>query len=198
MDRKAGWPENRLCPKTTITFTYSQLRLPRRIGRTALAFISTRGYIARESIDTGTMPETRNTLVAQLVEYLRAEGVEIRGATGIEGMESPPLITNDGFGTSRPRRPDVIGFDPGKRRIVFGLVVPDRESLDSEDALEAYNVFLDHNAGAGERASALYVILPQELLNEFTSLVTHYIHREYWHRVVGVAATAGSPPAKRE
>lgn len=139
-----------------------------------------------------TMPGTQNTLVGQLVEYLRGEGVEIKGARGIDGMEVPPLVTNDGFGSSRPRRPDVIGFDPGKRRIVFGLVVPDREHLDSEDALEAYNVFLDHNAGAGDRASALYVILPQELLNEFTSLVTHYIHREYWHRVVGVAATAGS------
>ena len=144
------------------------------------------------------MPEPQNTLVGQLVAYLRAEGVEVKGARGIEGMEPPPLIINDGYGSSHPRRPDVIGFDPEKRRIVFWIVVPDRESLDSEDALEAYNVLLDHNAGAGERASALYVILPQELLNEFTSLVTHYIHREYWHRVVGVAATGGSPTPRRE
>jgi hypothetical protein len=139
------------------------------------------------------MRATENTLVHQLVAYLIEEGVEIRGARGIEGMELPPAVANDGFGSLRSHRADVIGFDPVKRRIVFGLVRPDRESLDSEDALEEYNVFLDHNAGGGERASALYVILPQDLLNEFTSIVTHYVHREYWHRVVAVGATAGSP-----
>jgi hypothetical protein len=140
------------------------------------------------------MQETENTLVHQLVAYLKDEGVQIKGARGIEGMDPPPPVTNDGFGSSRPRRADVIGFDPVKRRVVFGLVRPDRGSLDSEDALEEYNVFLDHNSGAGERASALYVILPQDLLNEFTSIVTHYIHRDYWHRVVAIGATAGNPP----
>ena len=137
------------------------------------------------------MPETENSLRHQLVKYLRAEGIEIKGARGIEGMDQPPSVVNDGFGSSRPRRADVIGFDPKNRRVVFGLVRPDRGSLDSEDALEEYNVFLDHNAGHGEQASAVYVILPQELLNEFTSIVTHYIHREYWHRLVAVGATAG-------
>ena len=138
------------------------------------------------------MQDKENKLLRQLVEYLRKEGVEIKGARGFEGLDLPPPIANDGFGSMRPQRADVIGFDPEKRRIVFGLVRLDRMSLDSEDALEQYNVFLDHNAGDRERASALYVILPQDLMNEFTSIVTHYIHREYWHRVFAVGATAGS------
>jgi hypothetical protein len=140
------------------------------------------------------MPPSEGSLVRQLVAYLREEGVEIKGARGIEGLDLPPPIVNDGFGSMRPRRADVIGFDPEKHRVVFGVVRPDRESLDSEDALEEYNVFLDHNASGGDRASALYVILPQELLNEFTSIMTHYVHREYWHRVVAVGATAATPP----
>jgi len=138
------------------------------------------------------MQELKDRLLHELIAYLREEGVEIKGARGIEGMELPPPIANDGFGSSHPRRADVIGFDTQRRRVVFGLVRPDRKSLDSEEALEEYNVFLDHNAGAGEKASALYVILPRDLLNEFTSLVTHYIHREYWHRLVAVGSTAGS------
>ncbi|HTY57923.1 MAG TPA: hypothetical protein VMF59_03860 [Bacteroidota bacterium] len=143
------------------------------------------------------MAETEHTLVSQLLAYLKAEGMEIKGARGISGMEVPPAVANDGYGTARPRRPDVIGFDPGKRRIVFGIVRPDRESLDSEDALEEYNVFLDHNAGAGDQASVLYVIMPEELLAEFTSLVTHYIHREYWHRLIPVGATGASQREQR-
>jgi len=138
------------------------------------------------------MQELKDRLLHELIAYLKEEGVEIKGARGIEGMELPPPIANDGFGSSHPRRADVIGFDTQRRRVVFGLVRPDRKSLDSEEALEEYNVFLDHNAGAGEKASALYVILPRDLLNEFTSLVTHYIHREYWHRLVAVGSTAGS------
>ena len=140
------------------------------------------------------MEPSENTLTEQLLAYLKSEGVEIKGARGIDGMDPPPPIANDGYGSMRPRTADVIGFDPAKRRLVFGLVRPDRGSLDSEESLEEYNVFLDHNAGAGAQSSVLYVIVPQDLLQEFTSIVTHYIHREYWHRVVGVGATAGSPP----
>ena len=138
------------------------------------------------------MHETENRLVHELIAFLREEGVEIKGARGVEGLRAPPPIANDGYGSARPRRADVVGFDPQKRRVVFGLVRPDRRSLDSEEALEEYNVFMDHNAGNGERASVLYVILPQDLLNEFTSIVTHYLHREYWHRVVAVGSTGAS------
>ncbi|HEX7571953.1 MAG TPA: hypothetical protein VF514_02590 [Bacteroidota bacterium] len=161
-------------------------------GKVPLAFDFTRGYIAAELMNARPMEETENRLVHELVAYLREEGVEVKGARGIEGMNPPPSIANDGYGSARPRRADVVGFDPQKRRVVFGLVRPGRKSLDSEDALEEYNVFLDHNSGAGERASALYVIMPQDLLNEFTSIVTHYLHREYWHRVVAVGSTGGS------
>ena len=139
-----------------------------------------------------TQPNTG--LIGNLISCLQQEGIEIKGARGVEDYDDPPAISNDGFGSARPRRPDVIGFDPARRRIVFGVVRPDRPSLDSEDALEEYNVFLDHNARGGPQSSVLYVIMPQELIAEFMSLVTHYIHREYWHRIVPVGATAANPP----
>ena len=34
--------------------------------------------------------------------------------------------------------------------------------------------------------SAVYVIFPEPLLPEFTGILTHEIHREYWHRIVPV------------
>jgi hypothetical protein len=129
-----------------------------------------------------------DTLVAELVQYFVQEGFVVHGARGVEGYDTPPVVRNDGFGSARPCCPDVVGHDGLHRRIVFGLVRPDRQSLDSEESLEQYNVLLDHNAGLGEQASVLYVLIPQGLLEEFTSIITHYVHREYWHRVIPVAS----------
>jgi len=131
---------------------------------------------------------SRDALVAELVRYFVQEGFVVHGALGVEGYDPPPTVRNDGFGSARPCRPDVVGLDSYSRRIVFGLVREDRGSLDSEQSLEEYNVFLDHNAGLREQASVLYVLLPASLLEEFTSLITHYVHREYWHRVIPVAS----------
>jgi hypothetical protein len=125
-------------------------------------------------------------LLTKLHATFQSAGFDIRGAHGIDGVPPSPLIPNDGFGSGKDRRPDLIGFDPEKRRIVFGLVREKREELDSEESLEDYNVFLDHNAGLGDRASAVYVIMPAELTADFSDIVSHYIHREYWGRIIGV------------
>jgi hypothetical protein len=130
-------------------------------------------------------PEGRSLLL-ELISYLENQGIEIKGVRSLDGWDPPPPITNDGYGSARPRRADVIGFDKIRQRVVFGLVRPDRMSLDSEEALEEYNVFLDHNSGSAGHASLLYVILPDNLASEFTSIITHYIHREYWHRIIMV------------
>lgn len=131
---------------------------------------------------------SRDALVAELVRYFQQEGITVHGAYGVAGYEPPMAIRNDGFGSARPCRPDVVGFDNEHRRVVFGLVRQDRASLDREESLEEYNVFLDHNAGLKAQASVLYVLLPSSLVEEFTSLITHYIHREYWHRVIPVSS----------
>jgi hypothetical protein len=130
----------------------------------------------------------KEALVSELVQYFLHEGFVVHGARWIDGYDVPAAVRNDGFGSARPCQPDVVGFDARQRRIVFGLVREDRHSLDNEQSLEEYNVLLDHNAGLKEQASALYVLLPPTLLEDFTSLITHYIHREYWHRVVPVAS----------
>ena len=141
---------------------------------------------------------SRDLLIQTLVDLLTGEGIEIKGARGIEGLEMPPEIANQGFGSARDKRPDVIGFDHSHRRIVFGLVRENRQSLDSEEALEEYNVFLDHNATLGERASFVYVMMPQDLVAEFTSIVTHYIHRDYWDRLIAVGSPlTGADPLRQ-
>jgi hypothetical protein len=130
-------------------------------------------------------------MVEELVRLFVARGYDVRGAAGIEGHDSPPPVRNEGFGSGKPHRPDVIGHDREAGRIVFGLVREKRTDLDTEESLEEYNVYLDHNAGLGQRASLLLVLMPPALIPEFTSILTHYIHRDYWHRVLPVASSVG-------
>jgi hypothetical protein len=133
--------------------------------------------------------DRRGEMVEELVRLFGSRGYEIHGAAGVEGRDVPPAVRNEGFGSGKPRRPDVIGHDREAGRIVFGLVRETRKDLDTEESLEEYNVFLDHNAGLGPRASLLLVLMPPPLIPEFTSILTHYIHRDYWHRVLPVAST---------
>jgi len=127
-------------------------------------------------------------LGGELVDLFVKEGFIVYGAKRLTGYKSPPRIHNDGFGHGESIQPDVIGLDKAHSRIVFGLVRPDKKSLDSEDSLTQYNVLLDHKASHAEHASLLYVVLPSSLVQEFNSVITHYIHREYWHRIMIVQA----------
>jgi len=135
------------------------------------------------------MESKARRLLLELISCFEGQAIEIKGVRALEGWEAPPLIANDGYGSARPHRADVIGFDDARKCVVFGLVRSDRASLDSEESLEEYNVFLDHNARSAEHASLLYVIMPEALLGEFASMITHYVHRDYWHRII----TVGSP-----
>jgi len=130
--------------------------------------------------------DIRQLMIRDLVEFMKAEGHTVHAAQGVEGYKIPSVVHNDGYGQARDRRPDVVGFDFRHKRILFGIARPDRRSIDTEEALEEYNVFLDHNAGLRDQASMLYVMVPEELVQEFTTMITHYIHRDYWHRVVTV------------
>ena len=130
----------------------------------------------------------KTDFVQELVDYFLAEGFFVHSARGVEGFKNPQPVVNNGFGKALPRRPDVVAFDKQTRRVIFGIVRTDSRSLASEDSLEEYNVFLDHNSAMKEQASVLYVMIPQRLVQEFMSMITHYIHRDYWHRIIPVTA----------
>jgi hypothetical protein len=156
-----------------------------------------------EALATEATDTHREEMLQHLVRMFIRQGFTVKGVRGLGGFDMPPAVRNRGFGSRRDRVPDVVGMDAENRRIVFGLVRGDRKSLDSEDALEEYNVFLDHNEGLITQASLLLVLVPAALLPEFTSMITHYIHREYWHRVIPVAyesgdEEAGTPGGRKE
>lgn len=128
----------------------------------------------------------RTKLVEELVDYFLSQQITVHRAKSVKGYDPPPAIHNDGFGDMRARVPDVVGVEKEKQRIVFGIVRETRSELDAEDSLTEYNVFLDHKHQAGDQASLLIVLLPPSLIADFTNILTHYIHRDYWHRVISV------------
>jgi hypothetical protein len=138
--------------------------------------------------------DARERMLQAFVEVYRKEGYQIHGVRGLTGYDPPPVVKNRGFGSGQARVPDIAGIDTGRKRIVFGVIRPDRKSLDTEEALEEYNVFLDHNEGLGDQASLLLVLMPGDLLPEFTAMITHYVHREYWHRILPVAFSPQREP----
>jgi hypothetical protein len=133
-------------------------------------------------------------LARQLVDVLLAEGYVVKQALGVTGYPQPQYFPNDSFGRMNPRRPAVVAFDPALNREVFGLVRTTKAELSSEDSLEEYHLFLDRNEDGGTAAAAVYVIFPEELLAEFTGILTHEIHREYWHRIVPVPSREPGRP----
>ena len=131
-------------------------------------------------------PELHRILVRDLFEFFQEERLEIHGVKGMPDYPAPPHIQNGGFNDSLPRQPEIVGLDTKAHRITFGIVREHAADLATEDALAEYNVFLDHNSHRGARASVLYVMIPANLLQEFTHIITHYIHREYWNRIIPV------------
>jgi hypothetical protein len=130
--------------------------------------------------------DIHSKLVTDLLEFFREEKLEIHGVKGVPDYPAPPYVKNEGFNDADPRQPDIVGLDTSAHRIAFGIVRGHAKDLAAEDSLAEYNIFLDHNAHLGPRASVLYVMIPGNLLHEFTHIITHYIHREYWNRIIPV------------
>ncbi|MEK6650465.1 MAG: hypothetical protein AABY75_05775, partial [Bacteroidota bacterium] len=61
--------------------------------------------------------------------------------------------------------------------------------IETDHALTQWNVFLDQVHPRTGAPTILYVILPSRQVPVFQALITHYIHRDYWHRIVVVSSS---------
>ena len=130
----------------------------------------------------------RGKLIHELVEYFKKEGFRILSAKNEIEYHPPSALPNDGYGDQENKPPDILAYDDVKKNFVIGIVKVPEDNLESEESLTEYNVFLDqHDTITGE-PHRLYIMLPSSRVHEMTALLTHYIHREYWHKVVIVAS----------
>ncbi len=132
--------------------------------------------------------DKRTQLVQELLEYFLKENFETMAARSVDGYVEPDAIHNDGFGDQEDKQPDVVAFDKSEKRFVLGIARTGNEDLESEGSLTEYNVFLDQVDEKYQKPYRLYIIAPSNRMSELTSLITHYIHREYWNRVTFVSS----------
>lgn len=129
-------------------------------------------------------------LVEELVEILKEKGFRILGADNVAGCPPSRPLPNDGYGDQEAKSPDVIAFDQKNRCFIIGEAKTGEGDLETDHALTQYNVFLDQfDARQGTRAT-FYMILPASKVPEFNSLITHYIHPDYWKHIVVVTSSA--------
>jgi len=127
-------------------------------------------------------------LVKELVEIFQQEEFEIVGAVGGFGYAEPLPLPNDGYGDQEDKEPDVYAYDKNRRRYIIGVAKPGSGDFETEHALTQYNVFLDQVHPLSGQRACLYVIVPASKVPEFSSLITHYIHRDYWSNLVLVSS----------
>ena len=136
--------------------------------------------------------KNRLTLVKELVDYFIKEGLQVISAKELMGYRPPVSVPNDGYGDQEPKRPDVLAFDKEKKCFAIGVVRMEKNEIDSEESLTEYNVFLDQKDKATGQPYHLFIMVPGSYVNDLTSLLTHYIHRDYWSRITIVSSARPS------
>lgn len=132
--------------------------------------------------------EKHQSLVDELIEIFQREGLSISEAIGRPDFSPPRELHNDGFGDQQDKAPDIFAYDTRNKYHILGEAKTGENDLETDHALTQYNVFLDQEDKRTGRRSKLYIIVPSLKLPEFNTLITHYIHREYWQNIVMVSS----------
>lgn len=134
------------------------------------------------------MKDMYSALVEELLQFFLSEKYTIVGAADIEQYPHPAALENDGYGDQQPKRPDVFAFDEINKRFVIGVVKITEDDLESAHSLTQYDVFFDHKNSANGKPSRVCFILPPESIAQFTGIITHYIHPDYWENLAIIRA----------
>ncbi|MCI0706153.1 MAG: hypothetical protein L0Y80_01540 [Ignavibacteriae bacterium] len=128
-------------------------------------------------------------LVAELLDIFKQQGFEILGVSesGLGYPRTTPLY-NDGYGDQEDKAPDIYAYDGKRKAYIIGEAKTGAGDFETEHALTQYNVYTDQTHQRGGGKIYLYVIVPASKVPEFNSLITHYIHREYWGNLLLVSS----------
>jgi hypothetical protein len=130
------------------------------------------------------MKDKSAQLVEELLSHFRSERHTIIGAKGVAGYRPPDELRNDGYGDQKNKSPDVFAFDETNKRYVIGVVKTSDDDLESPHSLTQYDVFFDHKNAQNGKSSQVCFILQPETIAEFTAIITHYIHPDYWNNMM--------------
>ncbi|MBI3787489.1 MAG: hypothetical protein HY276_04445, partial [Ignavibacteriales bacterium] len=127
-------------------------------------------------------------LIEELLDVFRKQHFKIIGADGVKGVARVKKLHNDGYGDQENKSPDIYAYDEQQKRFVIGEAKTGDGDFETDHSLTEYNVFLDQFDKATGVQALLFVIVPSSKVPEFNTLITHYIHREYWQSIVLVSS----------
>jgi hypothetical protein len=131
--------------------------------------------------------EKRQQLIGELLEYFDNQEFKTLSVHNSNQYPEPERLHNDGYGDQEDKRPDILAVDKKNQCYVVGLARTG-DDFETEGSLTEYNVFLDQSDPRLGTQYRLYIIAPANTISQLSSLITHYIHREYWHRIAFVAS----------
>lgn len=134
-------------------------------------------------------PEKHLLLVEELLDVFRKRGFRIIGADGVAGVASVKPLPNDGYGDQQAKAPDIYAYDETTKCYIIGEAKTGEGDFETDHALTQYNVYLDQFDRHTDAPAILFVIVPAAKIPEFNSLITHYIHHDYWTKIVVVSST---------
>ncbi|HEY4611557.1 MAG TPA: hypothetical protein VII11_01075 [Bacteroidota bacterium] len=132
--------------------------------------------------------EKHSDLVAELLDIFKQRSFEILGVSEGMGYPFPQTLYNDGYGDQEDKEPDIYAYDKKNNVYIIGEAKTGAGDFETEHALTQYNVYVDQLNQRGSGKVYLYVIVPAAKVPEFNSLITHYIHRDYWGNIVLVSS----------
>lgn len=140
------------------------------------------------------MKDAFKDLAGELLRLFLSEHYTIIGAVGTERFPPPTPLRNDGYGDQQHKLPDVFAYDESNKQFVIGVVKTGDDDLESPHSLTQYDVFFDHKNPENGKPSRVCFILPQDRIAQFTGIITHYIHPDYWQNLAIVRPTMNPAP----
>ena len=140
------------------------------------------------------MRDPYTEMIEELLQFFLSENYTIIGAANIDRYRRPDALSNDGYGDQQTKQPEVFAFDETNKRFVIGVAKTSEDDLESEHSLTQYDVFFDHKNSANGKHSRVCFILPPDSIAQFTGIITHYIHPDYWENLTIIPSkVAGTP-----
>ncbi len=135
-------------------------------------------------------------LMKEFAGHFERDDIRILAAVGLDGYPLPQMVQNNRFGDQRPKLPHLLAVNDSTGENYIGIIKTAQDDLESTSALTEYDLYLD--LSHGDEKLRLCIYLPQERLQEFNSLITHYIHPDYWKHLVIMTHPAEDSRDKRD
>ena len=134
------------------------------------------------------MNDINKDLIKELVEYFLLEKYTVVSAMNHEGYPQPSPLRNDGYGDQEEKYPEVLAYDKTEKRFAIGVIKQSGDDLESAHSLTQYDVYFDHRNPENGKSSRVCFLLSPEIIPQFTGVITHYIHPEYWENMTIISS----------